>query len=163
MKKYLLLFISFLCITTTAQEHNKQQMRMSQEEMRAKQQEFFTRHAELTEEESAAFFPLYFELQNKKQEANRRVWKQARAIPQDERTEADCEKMIDALTDVKIERAALEKEYIEKFKKILPPKKLLRILLAEDRYQRELLKNMQQGKPQGGKPQGDKPQGGTHP
>ena len=40
--------------------------RMTPEEYRAKQQEFITRHAELTPEESDAFFPLYFELQNKK-------------------------------------------------------------------------------------------------
>ena len=147
MRKYLLLFISIICLTATAQEQDNHQRRprMSQEEMRVKQQEFITHHAELTEEESTAFFPLYFELQNKKHEANRRVWKQARAVPAQERTEEEYNKMIDALADVKIECATLEKEYLQKFKEILPAKKLMRVQMAEDRFQRELLRGMQQG------------------
>ena len=151
MRRYIVLFISLICLSVTAQEQNKQQNnqqhrpRMTQEEMRAKQQEYLTRHAELTEEESTAFFPLYFELQNKKHEANRRVWKQVRAVPHHERTEEDCVKMIDSLADVKIECATLEKEYLAKFKQILPAKKLMRVQMAEDRFQRELLRGMQQG------------------
>ena len=148
MKQYLLVFISLLCLTVTAQEQNNQQRRprMSHEEFRNKQKEYIIRQAELTETESTAFFPLYFELQNKKHEANRRVWKQARAVPPHERTEEECDQMIDALADVKIECATLEKEYLKKFKEILPAKKLMRVQMAEDRFQRELLKGMQQGK-----------------
>lgn len=116
---------------------------MTHEEYQTKQKEFITRHAELTEEESAAFFPLYFELQGKKHEANRRVWKQVRAVPPHERTEEECNKMIDAMADVKIECATLEKEYLTKFKAILPAKKLMRVQMAEERYQRELLRGMQ--------------------
>ena len=118
---------------------------MTHEEYQAKQKEFITRHAELTDEESAAFFPLYFELQGKKREANRSVWKQVRAAAPHERTEEDCVKMIDAMADVKIECAQLEKEYLAKFKEILPAKKLMRVQMAEERYQRELLRGMQKG------------------
>ena len=53
--------------------------------------------------------------------------------------------MIDALADVKIECAMLEKEYLAKFKKILPAKKLMRVQMAENRFQREILKGIQQG------------------
>lgn len=147
MRQYLLVFISILCLTVTAQEQNNQQHRprMTHEEFRNKQKEYIIRQAELTETESTAFFPLYFELQNKKHEANRRVWKQARAAPPHERTEEECDQMIDALADVKIECATLEKEYLKKFKEILPAKKLMRVQMAEDRFQRELLRGMQQG------------------
>ena len=147
MRKHLILLVSIICLTATAQEQANRQPRprMTQEEMRTKQQEYITRHAELTEEESTAFFPLYFELQDKKHEANRNVWKQARAVPPHERTEEECDKMIDALADVKVECATLEKEYLKKFKKILPAKKLMRVQMAEDRFQRELLRGMQQG------------------
>ena len=50
--------------------------------------------------------------------------------------------MIDALADVKIACATLEKEYLAKFKSILPAKKLMRVQMAEDRFQRELLKGI---------------------
>ena len=141
------LFVCFACLTATAQEQDRrpERPRMTPEEYQAKQKEFIVRYAELTEEESAAFFPLYFELQSKKHEVNRSVWKQARAVAPHERTEEECVKMIDALADVKIACAQLEKDYLQRFKEILPAKKLMRVQMAEERYQRELLKGMQQG------------------
>ena len=53
--------------------------------------------------------------------------------------------MIEALADIKIQCATLEKEYLKKFKEILPAKKIMRVQMAEDRFQRELLREMQQG------------------
>ena len=151
MRRYLTtLLIGLVCLSAAAQAPQGQRPerpRMSPEEYQAKQKEFIIRQAELTEEESAAFFPLYFELQGKKHEANRRVWQQVRAVAPHERTEEDCEKMIDAMADVKIECATLEKEYLVRFKEILPAKKLMRVQMAEERYQRELLHGMQQGGP----------------
>jgi hypothetical protein len=149
MRRYLTtLFIGLACLAAAAQQpqgHRPERPRMTPEEYQAKQKEFITRHAELTDEESTAFFPLYFELQGKKREANRGVWKQVRAVPPHERTEEECMQMIDAMADVKIQCAQLEKEYLAKFKEILPAKKLIRVQMAEERYQRELLRGMQQG------------------
>lgn len=146
MKRYLLLIISIVCLAATAQEQTvaPRRPRMTPEEFQSKQKEFIIQHAELTDAESAAFFPLYFELQQKKHEINGRVWKKARAVRPHELTEEECNEMIDALADVKIECATLEKEYLVKFKAILPSKKLMRVQMAEDRFQRELLKGMQQ-------------------
>ena len=145
MKRYLLLLISIVCLTVTAQEqgNDPRRPRMTPEEFQNKQKEFIIQQAELTDAESAAFFPLYFELQNKKHEINGRVWKKARAVRPHERTEEECNEMIDALADVKIECATLEKQYLAKFKEILPAKKLMRVQMAEDRFQRELLKGIQ--------------------
>lgn len=148
MKRHLtILLIGLTCLAATAQEQEQRpaRPRMTHEEFQAKQKEFIITHAELTEEESVAFFPLYFELQRKKHEANRRVWKQARAVPPHERTEEECDTMINALADVKIECATLEKEYLERFKQILSAKKLMRVQIAEERFQRELLRGMQKG------------------
>ena len=141
------LFVCLVCFTGMAQEQNQRPQRphMTPEEYQSKQKDFITKHAELTEEESAAFFPLYFELQSKKHETNRNAWKQARAVAPHERTEEDCVAMIDALADVKIACALLEKDYLQRFKEILPAKKLMRVQMAEERYQRELLRGMQQG------------------
>lgn len=147
LKRYFaILLIGFTCVAATAQQQQGQRRpRMTPQEYQAKQQEFIARYAELTEEESAAFFPLYFELQNKKHEANRNVWKKVRAVPPHERTEEECNKVTDALADMKIECAKLEKEYLTRFKEILSAKKIMRVQMAEDRFQRELLKGMQQG------------------
>ena len=148
MKRFLsILLIGFVCLSAAAQGQRPERPRMTPEEFQAKQKEFITQQAELTEEESAAFFPLYFELQSKKHEVNSSVWKQARAAAPHERTEEEYVTMIDALADVKIACALLEKDYLQRFKEILPAKKLMRVQMAEERYQRELLRGMQQGGP----------------
>ena len=152
------LFLGFVCLTMAAQVQGQRPERpqMTPEAFQEKQKEYIIKQAELTEEESAAFFPLYFELQSKKHEVNRSVWKQARAVAPHERTEEECVEMIDALADVKIACALLEKDYLQRFKEILPAKKLMRVQMAEERYQRELLKGMQQA-PRPGAGQGKRP------
>lgn len=151
MKRHLsILFALIVSLTAMAQHPQGQRPerpRMTPEEYQTKQQEFIAQQAELTDEESTVFFPLYFELQGKKREANRNVWKQVRAVAPHERTEEECIKMIDAMADVKILCAQLEKEYLAKFKEILPAKKLMRVQMAEERFQRELLRGIQQGAP----------------
>ena len=168
MRRYLTtLLIGLVCLSAAAQAPQGQRPerpRMSPEEYQAKQKEFIIRQAELTEEESAAFFPLYFELQSKKHEVNSSVWKQARAAAPHERTEEEYVTMIDALADVKIACALLEKDYLQRFKEILPAKKLMRVQMAEERYQRELLRGMQQGVPgHGPGPNHGKRQGAPRP
>ena len=167
MRKYLFTaFFTLLALTATAQGEHKGKPHISPEEFKNKQKEFITRKADLTTEEADAFFPLYFELQSKKHEVNRSVWKQARAVAPHERTEEECVTMIDALADVKIACALLEKDYLQRFKEILPAKKLMRVQMAEERYQRELLRGMQQGGPghgPGPRPGHDKRQGAPRP
>ena len=147
MKRYLLLIISIVCLAASAQEqaHSSRRPRMTSEEFQTKQKEFIARHAELTEEESSAIFPLYFELQDKKHQVNANFWKKVRAMKSQECTEQEYYEAIDDWADVKIECATLEKEYIKRFEELLPAKKLMRVLIAEDRFQREILRNMQQG------------------
>ena len=141
------LIVSLAAMGQHPQGQRPERPHMTPEEYQTKQKEYIAQQAELTDEESAAFFPLYFELQNKKREANRSMWKQVRAAAPHERTEEDCVKMIDAMADVKIECAQLEKEYLAKFKEILPAKKLMHVQMAEERFQRELLRGIQQGGP----------------
>ena len=139
------LFVGLVCLSAAAQGQRPERPRMTPEEYQAKQKEFITQHAELTEEESSAFFPLYFELQDKKHQVNANFWKKVRAMKSQECTEQEYYEAIDDWADVKIECATLEKEYIKRFEELLPAKKLMRVLIAEDRFQREILRNMQQG------------------
>ena len=49
------------------------------------------------------------------------------------------------MSDAKIEIAKLEKNYIEKYLKILPAKKILDVQRAEEKFQREMIKKMARG------------------
>jgi len=78
----LLSFVSF----SWANEGTDQE-RLSREQFKARQQAYLMQEAGLTVDESAKFFPVYFELQDKKKEINDAYWKVFRNIKPGETTE----------------------------------------------------------------------------
>ncbi len=126
--------------------NNNGGQRFSIDEYRKRQKDFFTKRANLTEQEAEKFFPVYNELQQKKMQINHQS-RQAAVRQQQPLNEEECLKAIDALADAEIRIAQLEKEYLEKFKKILPASKILAIQRAEDQFNSELVKEMQRSRP----------------
>lgn len=108
------------------------------------QQQFFTEKAQLTEQEAQAFFPLYNELQQKKRQLNMEIRHIMRPEPGKEVSEEQSLKAIDAKAQTNIKIAELEKEYLEKFKQVLPASKILKIQNAEEQFNSQLLKDIQQ-------------------
>lgn len=92
-------------------------------------------------EEAASFIPLCNELQEKMFEAGRECRKLSKDLKHNENaTDADYLKVIDECVSVNMRQAQLEKEYYEKFKKILSPKKLYRYKRAEGKFAREFMR-----------------------
>ena len=56
-------------------------------------------------------------------------------------TDADYNKVIDECLDVEIKEAQLEKEYFERFKKILSPEKVYKYRNAEYKFVRNFMKS----------------------
>ena len=115
---------------------------LSPDEFRAKQKAFITEVAGLTNEEVAKFFPLYFELQDRKKQLNDEAWKLLRQGKGEKMTESQYEEIMEGVYDARIASDRLEKTYFEKFKKILSCKKIFLVQKAEMRFRRELLKGM---------------------
>ena len=139
--------------------------RFSIDEYRKRQKEFFTKRANLTEQEAEKFFPVYNELQQKKMQINHQS-RQDAVRQQQPLSEEECLKAIDAFADAQIRIAQLEKEYLEKFKKILPASKILAIQRAEDQFNSELVKEMQRSRPNipaTNRPSANMPQGNRPP
>ena len=107
------------------------------------QKAFFTEKAGLTEDEAAAFFPLYNELQQKKRDLNREMRRMTR---QENLTEEQAQKSLDAIADFNIRIAELEKEYVQKFKEVLPATKILKVQNAEEQFNSQILKDIQQSR-----------------
>lgn len=142
MKKWIILIFiacSFAPLLWAADDTNQ---RMSPEEFRTKQQAFITEKAELTKQEAAKFFPIYFELQDKKKELNDKAWRLMRDGKKENTTEAQYDDILEGVYDTRIASAKLEQSYFERFKKILSCKKIFLIQKAEMRFHRELLKGM---------------------
>ena len=127
------------------------------------QKAFFTEHAGLTEDEATAFFPLYNELQQKKRDLNREIRRMSR---QENQTEQQAQESLDAIADINIKIAELEKEYNQKFKEVLPASKILKVQNAEEQFNSQMLKDIQQsrghqfqqGQQMPGQPQLQRPQ-----
>ena len=69
MKRIICFLTLIICFCMTPIQAQKKMM--SQEEFRKQQQMFLTERAGLTPEEAKNFFPLYFELQDKKRSYKR--------------------------------------------------------------------------------------------
>lgn len=130
------------------------------------QKAFFTEKAGLTEEESNAFFPLYNELQQKKRELSRETRRFMREAAAAGASEEQSLKAIEAQAETNIKIAELEKEYLKKFKEVLPASKILKVQNAEEQFNSQILKDIQQsrghqfqqGQQRPGQPQQQRPQ-----
>ena len=150
MKKTLFTFAIILLTATAsmAQEDNqpKNKRPFSPEEFQAKQKAFITEKAALTPEEADAFFPLFFELQKKKFEIERNARKDIRKPHGEKLTEEECRELVYKMADTKIEISKLEREYTDKYIKVLNACKLHKVIHAESAFQRHLMKEMTQFK-----------------
>ena len=151
MKKIALLLMSLCILTAVSAQDNKKDGRfMKPEEYKAKLQDFIAKRAELTDKESAAFFPLYFELQTEKFKLNGQLRRKTRELMQDGLTEEEATELLDETMEMKLKCDQLDKDYMVKFKVLLPASKLLKIQVAEESFRRELLNDMQRGRQPGG-------------
>ncbi|NMA75123.1 MAG: hypothetical protein GX963_13450 [Bacteroidales bacterium] len=118
------------------------QQKLSPEEFKQQQQEFMTKEASLTKKEASEFFPLFFELQDKKASLNRKtrlLFKRGEDVALSEK---EYKTLLDELQDIRMQQAEVEKEYYKKFAKILSYEKIYRIQQAETKFHRQLLRGM---------------------
>lgn len=143
MKKTLLLITFILgCIPLLLGNNCGLNQRMSPEEFREKQQSFMAKEAGLTKKEASAFFPVFFELQEKKASLNRKahlVFKRGENVTL---TEKDYKILLDELQDIRSKQMELESVYYKKFVKILSYEKLYKLQQAETTFHRQLLRGV---------------------
>ncbi len=143
MKKLLLILLLLCGMTPILRAADGCDQHLTRDEFRAKQKAFIMEKAELTKEEAAKFFPVYFELQDRKKKLNDESWDLVCKGKNDKTTDAEYGTIIEKITDNRIASDRLDKTYLDKFKKILPNRKIYLVQRAEMRFHRELLKNVQ--------------------
>lgn len=130
------LFMAFL----SAQAQGKKEC-LSKEQFREKQKQYFVDKVGLTKDEAAKFFPLYFELQDKKFSYNKEMWSKIRKTKEGKNiADAEYSRLTEDVIKTRITIDELELEYLRKYKKVLSPKKIYDIQRAEMKFSRELLK-----------------------
>lgn len=131
-------------IAFSQEKGNKADFEQKREEIKAQKVAFITEKVNLTVAEAKKFWPLYNELQVKKQE----IMKESRQLRKDSKGEnINYEQLNDVRINAKIKEAELEKEYYLKFKTVLSAEKIYNLNKAERDFQKELLGRIQQQKP----------------
>jgi hypothetical protein len=144
MRRLIVLLIAACALIPTANAGYGDHQHLTPEQFQAKQRAYITEKAGLTAEEADKFFPLYFELQKRKNELNGQARDWMQKGRKDDITDAEYGKILESVYDTRIAINELEKAYLDKFRKVLSNKKLYAVQLAEVRFNRELLREMQQ-------------------
>lgn len=137
---FILLMACLFFLPASAQKKDK----CNETEFRAKKQAYMAKKADLTQEETEKFFPLYFEFQDKKKEINKGAWGNAKKGIKPETSEEQYEEIIDNFFDDQERIARLEKEYIKRYREILSNKKIYMLYWAEIKFSRNMLKILQE-------------------
>lgn len=146
-----ILFYIFVALTllqgfnAIAQENTKEGKKFDMEAFESKKGAFLTAEMGLTPEEAAAFIPLCNELQRKKFELGQECRDKTRAVRKLQKAgssvpEINYSTAISACLEVRVKEAETEKEYYEKFLKILTPEKLYKYRDAEMRFGKMFMK-----------------------
>lgn len=116
------------------------------ERMMSEKIAFITMELSLTPEESQAFWPVYNQIEQEKEEAQKEVKNAYRALTDalksDSATDKDIDKLLDEYLAAKQANKDLDKGHVNKFRKVLSSKKVAKLYIAEEKFRRQHIRNM---------------------
>ena len=122
--------------------HLQDQGRFDKEAFIAKRNVFITEKVALTAEEAAVFIPLDNELLNKKFDIGRDCRRKERELrDKKDKSDDECQKLLKCREDVKTKRDQLDREYLEKFKRVLSAEQILKYQSADREFFEDYFRN----------------------
>ena len=148
MKKYVLcLLIAILSVPVFAQSRDDAQRKAGREAFDARRKEFITKAVGITKEEGQRFWPVYDELCQLRWNLHMEQRNAFHSLSTKEKEHIarsqDYKKANDAQIEAEIKKAQTEKNYYSKLEKILSPEKISKLYEAENNFQNELLKQVE--------------------
>lgn len=146
-----LLLIGALSVTTISAQHRKPDKpnrpegahKPDPKKFKVMKIAYLTEKLELTPEEAQQFWPIYNEFESKKKLERKEFRDDKKDMEKEiELSDADIEKMLNEHLQLKQDELNLEKEYLAKFKTVLPMKKIGALYKAEESFKRDLLRKM---------------------
>lgn len=128
MKKYILIALIGLSGLVSAQDDNK---------IEHFKKDFITKELELTPQEADAFFPIYNEYSSRRKEARRSLRQEMKSLNNEASGGS-----IDKLMDKEQNMIDLQKEYLDKFRKVIPEKKVIKLIEVEKKFKMMLLQKL---------------------
>jgi len=141
MKHKLILLLSFFLLIAVMPVlgQNNRHKHFDVDKFKKERAEYIIREVGLTDAEAKSFIPLADELMDKRFELNHNVRSKARQIREKKaKTDQDYTEMLESGFDLRIKEVELDKEYYQKFKKILSPEKIYKFQRAESKFMKEM-------------------------
>lgn len=144
MKKYILLLTALFAINLAALAQPKDGPKQDKQEyIRTQKIAFISTELALTPEEAEKFWPIYNEYDAKIEE----VRKERKGYHKELKTINDLSddkayELTEKILDCDAKEASIRKEYLAKFAEVLGKKKAAKVFYAEEKFKRELLKEI---------------------
>ena len=136
MKKMILtilMLVGTLSMTAQNPVQNEKRQKFDPAKFETELEQFITKEAGLTQQEAAAFFPLYREMRSKQ----RVYFDEMRKLRgTDGNDDKKCREAIEKMDKNDLEIKGIQKNYHAKFLKVLPASKVLKAIKAEERFHR---------------------------
>ena len=133
------LLLSTFISTLSAQDRGR---RMNIEDYEKRKMEYIRTQAGLTNSEAEKYFPLNSELTKKKFDLRIIHRDKVQKIKDNSNlSDSEYRKLLEDDMDVKLQEAALDKEYADKFERVLSPEKLYRAQQAEREFMQKEVSN----------------------
>lgn len=146
MNKYILFLTVFFAINMVALAQPKDGPKQDKEEyIRTQKIAFISTELALTQEEAEKFWPIYNEYDAKIEE----IRKERKGYHKELKTMNDLSddkayELTEKILDCDSREADVRKEYLAKFAEVLGKKKAAKVFYAEEKFKRELLKEIHQ-------------------
>lgn len=102
--------------------------------------------ASLTSEESKMFFPLFFEMREKCRNIEHQKERTLRNATQPNMSERDCQRALTLTTELNAKAVRTEKQYMERLRKMVGAKKLIKAINADHDFGRNFFRRMTNAK-----------------
>jgi hypothetical protein len=138
--------INFLALTFavfgfTALSAQQQAQQRDKEKIKADKIAYITTQLDLSVEEAQKFWPVYNEFEKKNEELNKseRDLNHELKTKGEQMSDTDFEKKLDQVMLIQKSKSDLQTEYYQKFKKVLPIKKVGKFYAAEREFRKQML------------------------
>lgn len=124
------------------------------QKMKAQKIAFFTSEIGLTEAEAKAFWPIYDAAEQAQRESSRKVMEAYRnlmAAVREDKPDSEIGQLLDAYVQASQESKTIDPAVIRQYENILPAKKVAKILVAEEKFRQQQIRQLHsQNGPQNG-------------
>lgn len=129
-------------IMAAANPCNDGPRRFSPEEYMQQCDAFITREANLTPTEAQRFFAVYHQMKDEQRKLHKELFDCYRATLKGELSDKDAVDILNKSNAIQKKQIDIEESYQKKFLKIIPATKLLKVKIAEKRFERQMLGGM---------------------